>query len=118
MCAVLHSAAALGRCRVATPIPPLHPLFPPQLQPAGGEAGGEGEAGGGGGGRGGEAGEDSEGEEGDEGGELSKKKRKMARRLKITELKQSCERPDVVEIWDVTAMDPKMLVYLKVGFAY
>ncbi|KAI7836288.1 hypothetical protein COHA_009837 [Chlorella ohadii] len=79
----------------------------------GGEAGGEGEAGGGGGGRGGEAGEDSEGEEGDEGGELSKKKRKMARRLKITELKQSCERPDVVEIWDVTAMDPKMLVYLK-----
>ncbi len=39
----------------------------------------------------------------------------MARRLKITELKQSCERPDVVEIWDVTAMDPKMLVYLKVG---
>ena len=88
----------------AHPTPPLY---------AGGEADDEGEGVGGGGGRGGgEAGEDSEGEED---GELSKKKRKLARRLKITELKQSCERPDVVEIWDVTAMDPKMLVYLKVG---
>lgn len=28
---------------------------------------------------------------------------------------QSCERPDVVEVWDVTAADPKLLVYLKVG---
>ena len=30
-------------------------------------------------------------------------------------LSQACERPDVVEIWDVTAVDPKLLVYLKVG---
>lgn len=45
---------------------------------------------------------------------MSKKKRKLASRLKIAELKQACERPDVVEIWDVTAMDPKLLVYLKV----
>ncbi len=27
---------------------------------------------------------------------------------------QACERPDVVEVWDVTAADPKMLVFLKV----
>ncbi|KAL4431297.1 hypothetical protein ABPG75_006553 [Micractinium tetrahymenae] len=81
-------------------------------QGAGGEAGGEGEgaaaqaeakAGGG------ES--DSEGEEGEDG--LSKKKRKMMSRLKIAELKQACERPEVVEVWDVTATDPKMLVFLK-----
>ena len=138
------------------------------LHPAGGEAGGEDEGAGGAAARGGEGGEDSEGEEGEEGGALSKKKRKLASRLKITELKQvgpgpgpalgaqlpareqrgvgsrqgtgaagagtvwnmrgpahrcraprprcpqSCERPDVVEIWDVTAMDPKLLVHLKV----
>ena len=33
----------------------------------------------------------------------------------LRHLVQACERPDVVEIWDVTAMDPKLLVYLKVG---
>ena len=27
---------------------------------------------------------------------------------------QSCRRPDVVEVWDVTAQDPKLLVFLKV----
>ncbi len=27
--------------------------------------------------------------------------------------KQECERPEVVEVWDVTAADPKLLVYLK-----
>lgn len=26
---------------------------------------------------------------------------------------QECERPEVVEMWDVTAADPKLLVYLK-----
>lgn len=30
-------------------------------------------------------------------------------------LPQACERPDVVEVWDVTAADPKLLVTLKVG---
>ncbi len=30
-------------------------------------------------------------------------------------LLQACERPDVVEVWDVTAADPKLLVSLKVG---
>lgn len=43
----------------------------------------------------------------------SKKKRKLEARLKIAELKQSCPRPEVVEVWDVTAQDPKLLVYLK-----
>ncbi len=72
---------------------------------AGGEAGGQ------------EAGAAKEDEDGDSEGEeasMSKKKRKLASRLKIAELKQACERPDVVEVWDVTAMDPKLLVYLKV----
>lgn len=54
------------------------------------------------------------GSEDDEGESKSKKKRKLEARLKIAELKQACARPDVVEIWDVTAQDPKLLVYLKV----
>lgn len=59
---------------------------------------------------------DSEGEGGEDGEhKLSKKKRKLEARLKIAELKQECPRPDVVEIWDVTAQDPKLLVYLKVS---
>ncbi len=29
---------------------------------------------------------------------------------------QVCPRPEVVEVWDVTAQDPKLLVYLKVKF--
>ena len=29
-------------------------------------------------------------------------------------LLQVCPRPEVVEVWDVTAQDPKLLVYLKV----
>ncbi|XP_022996847.1 splicing factor 3B subunit 2-like [Cucurbita maxima] len=44
---------------------------------------------------------------------LSNKKKKLQRRMKIAELKQICLRPDVVEIWDATAADPKLLVYLK-----
>eukprot|EP00887_Chlorella_sp_A99_P008170 scaffold12.g8170.t1 len=89
---------------------------------AGGDDAGGGEEGGGGGEAGGEEkdkGEGSEDEE-DEEDKLSKKKRKMATRLKIAELKQArartggaCERPDVVEVWDVTAADPKLLVFLK-----
>jgi len=45
---------------------------------------------------------------------MSKKQRKMLSRLKIAELKQLCERPDVVEVWDVTSPDPQLLVFLKV----
>lgn len=44
---------------------------------------------------------------------LSNKKKKLQRRMKIAELKQICTRPDVVEVWDATAADPKLLVFLK-----
>ena len=46
---------------------------------------------------------------------MSKKKRKLESRLKIAALKQLCPRPEVVEVWDVTAPDPQLLVYLKVS---
>ncbi|GFH32635.1 PSP domain-containing protein, partial [Haematococcus lacustris] len=44
---------------------------------------------------------------------VSKKQRKMLNQLKIAELKTLCERPDVVEVWDVTSTDPQLLVFLK-----
>lgn len=44
---------------------------------------------------------------------VSNKERKLRRRMKVAELKQICPRPEVVEIWDATAADPKLLVYLK-----
>ncbi|XP_074271264.1 uncharacterized protein LOC141595190 [Silene latifolia] len=44
---------------------------------------------------------------------VSNKKKKLQRRMKIAQLKQVCRRPDVVEIWDATASDPKLLVFLK-----
>ena len=59
-----------------------------------------------------EAGSDEEGGEGEE-ARASKRKRKLESRLKIAELKQTCPRPEVVEVWDVTAQDPRLLVYLK-----
>eukprot|EP00873_Tetraselmis_striata_P035015 jgi/Tetstr1/455279/TSEL_042115.t1 len=55
---------------------------------------------------------DSDKDDGDP-DKLSKKKRKMLSRLKIAELKQSCRMPEVVEVWDVTAQDPRLLVFLK-----
>ncbi|XP_047324087.1 splicing factor 3B subunit 2-like [Impatiens glandulifera] len=48
----------------------------------------------------------------DKGG-LSNKKKKIQRRMKIAELKQISSRPDVVEVWDATSADPRLLVYLK-----
>ena len=39
--------------------------------------------------------------------------RKKLKRLDVAQLKQLVTRPDVVEIHDATAADPKMLVYLK-----
>jgi splicing factor 3B subunit 2 len=44
---------------------------------------------------------------------LSKKKLKKLTRLSIAALKQLVNRPDVVEMHDVTARDPKLLVVLK-----
>ncbi|GAQ83827.1 splicing factor 3B subunit 2 [Klebsormidium nitens] len=59
--------------------------------------------------------EEEEEEEDDEEkeGKMSNKKKKLLKRLKIAELKQLSRRPETVEIWDTTAMDPKLLVYLK-----
>ncbi|CAG0888147.1 unnamed protein product [Darwinula stevensoni] len=44
---------------------------------------------------------------------LSKRQLKKLTRLSIAELKQLVPRPDVVEMHDVTAHDPKLLVHLK-----
>lgn len=44
---------------------------------------------------------------------LSKRKLKKLTRLSVAELKQLVGRPDVVEMHDVTARDPKLLVQLK-----
>ena len=44
---------------------------------------------------------------------LSRKKWKLLNRLSISELKQMVKRPDVVEVWDVTSHDPRLLVFLK-----
>ncbi|CAH9059888.1 unnamed protein product [Cuscuta europaea] len=41
------------------------------------------------------------------------KRKKLQRRMKIAELKQISFKPDVVEVWDATASDPKLLVFLK-----
>ena len=48
---------------------------------------------------------------------ISKKKLRKLNRLSVAELKQLVERPDVVEMHDVTAQDPKLLILLKVGGA-
>uniref|UniRef100_A0A673LRF5 PSP proline-rich domain-containing protein n=1 Tax=Sinocyclocheilus rhinocerous TaxID=307959 RepID=A0A673LRF5_9TELE len=44
---------------------------------------------------------------------LSKKKLRRMNRLTVAELKQLVVRPDVVEMHDVTAQEPKLLVHLK-----
>ena len=45
----------------------------------------------------------------------SKKQVKRETRLSVAQLKQLVIRPDVVEMFDVTAKDPKLLVHLKVS---
>lgn len=54
---------------------------------------------------------DGEAEEGEE--KMSRKKSRKLKRLSIAELKQLVARPEVVEQWDVTAADPRLLVMLK-----
>ena len=44
----------------------------------------------------------------------SKRQLKRETRLSVAQLKQLVIRPDVVEVFDVTAKDPKLLVHLKV----
>merc|ERR1719291_331147 len=55
--------------------------------------------------------DEEEGEDGDK--KLSKRKLKKLNRLSVAELKQLVTRPDVVEMHDVTAKDPGLLVHLK-----
>uniref|UniRef100_A0A3B0MSZ1 Spliceosome-associated protein, putative n=1 Tax=Theileria annulata TaxID=5874 RepID=A0A3B0MSZ1_THEAN len=43
----------------------------------------------------------------------AKKMMRLMNRPTLYELKQSAEKPEVVEIWDTTASDPKFLVWLK-----
>jgi len=45
--------------------------------------------------------------------EMSKKQKRKLKRLTIAELKQLVNKPEVVEQWDVTAGDPRLLVHLK-----
>lgn len=52
-------------------------------------------------------------EEGQDAPALSKKKLKALQRPSVASLKQAVTRPDVVEMWDVCARDPLLLVYLK-----
>ncbi|XP_030969839.1 splicing factor 3B subunit 2-like [Quercus lobata] len=40
-------------------------------------------------------------------------KKKLQRQMQIAKLKQICSRPDVVEVWDATSADSKLLVFLK-----
>ncbi|XP_024534102.1 splicing factor 3B subunit 2 isoform X1 [Selaginella moellendorffii] len=37
----------------------------------------------------------------------------MKRRMTVADLKDYCGKPDVVEVWDATAADPRLLVFLK-----
>lgn len=57
--------------------------------------------------------DDPEEEKKDDKEKLSKRKLKKLTRLSVAELKQLVNRPDVVEMHDVTARDPKLLVQLK-----
>lgn len=49
----------------------------------------------------------------DDANKISKKKLKKLTRLSVAQLKQLVTRPDVVEMHDVTAKDPRLLVHLK-----
>jgi splicing factor 3B subunit 2 len=44
---------------------------------------------------------------------LSKKKQRKANRLTVAELKQLVTRPEVVDWWDPSAADPRLLIALK-----
>ena len=56
---------------------------------------------------------DSDGGGGGGAGKLSRRKRRLAARLSVAELKQLVARPEVVEAQDATATDPRLLVHLK-----
>lgn len=57
--------------------------------------------------------EEDDNDEDDQVTELSNKQKKEMRRMKVAELKQHCSKPEVVEVWDASANDPRLLVFLK-----
>ncbi|XP_076258581.1 splicing factor 3b subunit 2 [Rhynchophorus ferrugineus] len=57
--------------------------------------------------------DDLDDKKGEDKSKMSKRKLKKLSRLSVAELKQLVNRPDVVEMHDVTARDPKLLVQLK-----
>jgi splicing factor 3B subunit 2 len=56
-----------------------------------------------------------DGDDDEQNSKKSKKQMKRETRLSVAQLKQLVIRPDVVEMFDVTAKDPKLLVHLKVN---
>jgi len=76
-----------------------------------GDAKGDGDVNVDGDGKDGVAAEEDEEDEGE--GGMSNKRRKELRRMKVAELKQHCAKPEVVEVWDSSAHDPRLLVWLK-----
>lgn len=57
--------------------------------------------------------EDSDDSDDEDTKKMSKKKLRKLNRLSVAELKQLVNKPDVVQVEDVTAADPKLLVLLK-----
>jgi splicing factor 3B subunit 2 len=57
--------------------------------------------------------DDEDDDEEEEEGAMSNKQKKLLARMKVAELKTHCSKPEVVEVWDTTAADPRLLVYLK-----
>eukprot|EP00731_Ephydatia_muelleri_P037854 Em0581g3a len=57
--------------------------------------------------------DESDEEEEKEAPKVSKKKLRKLNRLTVAQLKQLVNRPDVVEMHDATAQDPKLLIHLK-----
>jgi len=57
--------------------------------------------------------DDSDNEEKTDKPKISKRKLKQLQRMSVADLKQTVTRPDVVEMHDVTARFPKLLVHLK-----
>ena len=57
--------------------------------------------------------DDEDDDDEEEEGAMSNKQKKLLARMKVAELKTHCSKPEVVEVWDTTAADPRLLVYLK-----
>ncbi|KAJ8907340.1 hypothetical protein NDN08_007454 [Rhodosorus marinus] len=56
---------------------------------------------------------DGEDDEEDKQKKLTRRQRKILERLSVAKLKQEVSNPEVVDQWDVTASDPRLLVNLK-----